>query len=573
MKLTPQDIKTLLEELYKADPSLREREKDLMKLVQVIASAKPDVKIDKAFLSSLKIELLNKAKIISKPMKLNDTLKPLPKAKTSFSKFWPAIGFTFSGVAVGVMAMFFVMQDSISLPKKASDSATSNQQKVAFNALSINRVSKLAFGVLNESSNSIASGSAKAMGGGGGNTMSVRNYASESAMPMAPSIVTSDVSVSQVATAIAEPVPAPDSKMRMMPPYEQTITEYIYKGDAIELKDSSLDVYKRMNSSFSAGSLASAIQALNLGLADVSSFKGASVGDISIYQNEPFGYQVYISPRSGIMSIDQNWEQWQSAYPSCQDELCWKNSQLSESDIPSDEDLIKITDAFLAEHRIDRSAYGAGEVDQTWKRTYVAPGEVRYVPDTISVIYPLIVDKQMTYMNGGTKMGITASVNVRVKRVSSLYNIQALKFEASAYDAVTDSSAILETAKKGGLSSPIRYMDAQTLSQSKKVEAELGTPVVGLVQIYQYKDNQSIELYVPALIFPVTKKPEGLEWSQDSVIVPLVKGFEETGGEVAPYLMKDGAGVSASGGSAVQAVPTTAVTEPAPALIDPAVKR
>lgn len=573
MKLSPQEIKTLLEDLYKTDPSLRERENDLIKIVQAIASSKPDVKMDKTFLSSLRNELLNKAKTLSKTMKLNDTLKPAPKARVSFSKFWPAIGFTFSGVAVGVMAMLFVMQDSILLPKKASVSTTSDQQQVAFNALSIDRVAKFAFGALNENNNSAGLGSAKAMGGGGGNAMTVRNFATESAAPNAPSFVTADGSVSQSATAVAEPVPAPDSKMMIMPPYEQTITEYVYKGDSIELKDSSLDVYKRVNSSFSTGNLASAIRGLNLGIANISSFRNANVSDISIYQDEEFGYQIYLSPRNGMMSIDQNWEKWQSAYPNCQDDACWKNSQLKESDVPSDEEIAKIADAFLAEHGIDHSAYGAGEVDTSWK---LSQGSVDYIPDVMTVTYPLIVDKQMTYANGGMKMGITVSVNLRVKKVSSVYNIQALKFEASTYDAESDTAAILESAKNGGLASPIRYMDAQAISQSKKVEAELGTPVVGLVQMYQYKDNQSIELYVPALIFPVTKKPEGLEWSQNSIIVPLVKGFEDELNRPMPYMMKGGEGSSSSGssgGTAVQAVPVTAVTEPAPALIDPSVKR
>lgn len=564
MKLTPQDIKALLEELYKTDPSLREREKDLIKLVQTITSAKPDVKIDKTFLSSLKTELLNKAKTLSKPMKLNDTLKPLPKSKVPFSKFWPAIGFTFSGVAVGVMAMLFVMQDSVLLPKKAAVT-TKNDQQIAFKALSIDRVAKSAFGVLNAAEGEV--GFARGMGGGGGNNAftSARSIGSESAT--APTLATADASVSQVATTIAEPVPAIDSKM-IMPPYEQTITEYVYAGDPIELKDTSLDVYKRINNSFSAGNLASAIQGLNLGIANISSFRNANVSDISIYQDEPLGYQIYISPRNGMISIDQNWEKWQSAYPNCQDDACWRNSQLKESDVPADEEITKIADAFLTEHGIDRSAYGPGEVDTAWKLTQ---GDARYIPDVLNVTYPLLVENRMTYVNGGMKMGINVSVNLRVKKVSSVYNIQSLKFEASAYDAESDTNVILESAKNGGLSSPIRYMDAQTLASAKKLTAELGTPVIGLTQIYQYKDNQSLELYVPALIFPVTKKPEGLEWSQNSVIVPLVKGFEDELNRPMPYLMKGGEGSSASGGAAAQTVPAT---EPAPpASIEPAVIR
>lgn len=534
MKLTSNEINTLLQELYASDPSLREREKDLIKIIQRIADAKPNVSIDKKFLQSLRTELLGNSKTLSTPMKLNDTLKP----KKPVSRMWPALSLAFSGVAVAAMAALFVMQDSMFT--NSDRRGPSNIQPVAFNALSINRVSRTAFGTLNIAESSV--GKATGMGGGGGDASAA--YATRSASPEVAPVPSVEPSAQ---STVAVDAPTVDSKMIM--PYEPTITEYIYKGDELRLDETSMDVYKRVNGSFSAGSLASMVQGLNLGVVDLSTFPNADIGDISIYQNQPFGYQIYISPRNGTMSIDQNWEQWRTAYPSCQDENCWKASQIKESDIPADSELIALADAFLAEHRIDRSAYAAGEVDHSWKQYYLPEGETRYVPDTLTVVYPLVLDGQTAYINGGMKMGINVMVNLRVKKVSGIYNLQSLNMDASTYDAETDVSKILSSAKNGGLSSPIRYMDATTLSQSKKVEAELGTPTTGLVQIYQYKDNQSVELYAPALFFPVIKKPQGMEWSASNVvIVPLVKGFEDEMNPTPFSMGRGGAEVSSSGG-------------------------
>ncbi len=155
-------------------------------------------------------------------------------------------------------------------------------------------------------------------------------------------------------------------------------------------------------------------------------------------------------------------------------------------------------------------------------------------------------------------MGISVGINIRVKRVSSVYNLQQLSFEASAYDAETDVNAILDQARKGGISSPMRYYADEGV-EMKTVKAELGTPTEALVQIYQYKDNQSVDLYVPALIFPVTKKPGSVAgvWTPDAIIVPLVKGVVDdmpkvmpmgAGGAVIEMRSSDGQGTSGSNG-------------------------
>lgn len=560
-KLTPKDISALLEELYATDPSLRDREADLKRLIQTLAAAKPNAVVDSTFIQTLRKTLAEKAKTLS--------IQRTPSMKISLptihsSRFWPALGFTVSGVAVGMMAMLYVTQDmGISSTLRMKPVATQNENTdfaTRERVLSIERIANGAFGQL-----AMNAGVTQEMGmappsGMGGNAVS--SDGRSLAMPV-PAM---EAPTAQFGGTANTGVASPD--MKMIAPYPMVQVEYDYVGEAIELADASLDVLKRSQGSFSAGTLASALRGMNLGVADLSSFGNASIGDISIYQNEPYGYQIYMSPRNGTMSIDQNWDQWKDAYPTCQDDQCWRASQLKRSDVPSDEELVRIADAFIAQHRIDRSVYGAGEVDKSWER-YASNenGEV-YIPDVMQVTYPLMIDGKTVYQNGGSKMGIVVGINLRVKKVSSVYNLQQLSFEASAYDAETNTDTILAEAKKGGLSSSIRYMQENV--ETKTVKAELGTPMKALVQIYQYKDNQSFELYVPALIFPVTKAPDASSgaWAPSAVIVPIVKGIVQDMPTIMP-LIESGAmiksGDGASGSSGVMVTPPampSVVSEP-----------
>ncbi|PIR56802.1 MAG: hypothetical protein COU72_04315, partial [Parcubacteria group bacterium CG10_big_fil_rev_8_21_14_0_10_41_35] len=53
---------------------------------------------------------------------------------------------------------------------------------------------------------------------------------------------------------------------------------------------------------------------------------------------------------------------------------------------------------------------------------------------------------------------------------------------------------------------------------------ELGTPEYVLIQLYNYQDNKSNELLVPALRFPIVKNLENDQYYwRTSVVVPLAK--------------------------------------------------
>ncbi len=67
-------------------------------------------------------------------------------------------------------------------------------------------------------------------------------------------------------------------------------------------------------------------------------------------------------------------------------------------------------------------------------------------------------------------------------------------------------------------------------TSAKKREVRLGEPTLAYSRLYDYRDNMSSELLVPALVFPVLDTPKDGEWFNTQVVVPLVKDFFEVPG-------------------------------------------
>src|SRR5690606_34567073 len=61
-------IREILEELYELDASLRGRERELEPLLEQLLAAKPDTRLNKAFINRLKKELMQEMQPTAKPL-------------------------------------------------------------------------------------------------------------------------------------------------------------------------------------------------------------------------------------------------------------------------------------------------------------------------------------------------------------------------------------------------------------------------------------------------------------------------------------------------------------------------
>lgn len=514
---TPLD--TLLDELYAIDGTLREHEPALKKLLTTMLSSRPLIQPDEVFARRLKAELL------ARP--LGDT------AETHHSFFTRLMSqktmFALAGSALALVLVVTVV---------TKQGATKNT--LHFGSTAVARLDNNAFGTLGSAGGDAATptlGTPKAMsarvGGGGGAPM--------------PTLAIENTGMA-------------DSKMAIMAPYYNY--SFVYTGEKFELTDEKLDVLKRVKNDNGDSSLAQALSSVSFGGINLGSFRNAGVTSFELSEDTDEGYQVSVNLREGTMSINQNWTRWIKPMVMPVDcapgVACGGNSQpqLTLADMPADSEIIALSDSFMKKYGINLSSYGAPEVENEWRRTYEMqkeqPGGYPYVPEVLTVTYPLTLRGADVYDQGGSKNGLRVSVNIRDKKVLSVWQIQNQDYQASAYDAETDAATILKFAENGGYTG-IYYMR----EGGKEKKVELGTPERIHVVMWHYDNGVSHELYVPALRFPIKNQPA--ELYQKNVIVPLVKEMLKSGQGNYPIMYMKG---SVGGGVAEPAVMMTAPASP-----------
>lgn len=509
-----QHIQTVLDELYQLDPELRTQEAELLPILTKLLETKPDAEPDDAFVQRLRVMLRDKA-----------ALQPSPSRSLFSFLTMPSLNYAVTGAVLGAVitgpVVYGIMQSG-----GISTLPATGEKGTALFSYSVEDAGNRAFGDLSTVAEGTAYGRSQGGGGMGG----------------APGI--------DAAVPMNADVPAGssvDQKIMPFPPGELTQYNLKFEGEMPALSAGQIEVLKRQKG-VSSADVATIMRSFNTGLIDLGTFRNARADMISFYQDAPFGYVTTVSFREGNISINANWEKWPHPEAECRDEACFQRMRLKINDVPSDDAILGVAESFVREHGIDLSQYGEPEVDNLWRRNYEQTPDKNqfYIPDQIRVIYPLLVEGKPVYDEGGAKSGISIGVNIREKKVADAWGIMDQKYLKSAYPAVTDAAKITAYLENQG------KMDTSWMPEGtkvKNVDVTLGTPELGYVKMYNYENNQSEELIVPALVFPVTNVPAGEIYYRDSVTVPLAADILEKASQmpdprplpVEPIIMEDGA--------------------------------
>lgn len=210
------------------------------------------------------------------------------------------------------------------------------------------------------------------------------------------------------------------------------------------------------------------------------------------------------------------------------------DAPLTIGDMPADDQLIATAKNFLSQHGINLNNYSDPTVDNTWRVQYAAATpDAQYVPDNITVLFPLTINSTDVYEQGGNQNGLFVNIDVRRMTVTSVSPVQNNQYQSSSYTAETDASAIIKIAEQGGTQNGGIYYMGGT-SDQKTQEIDLGTPKRVYAVIWQYADNTSKQLYVPALAFPVVNPPKDAPYFTKYIIVPLAKDLlnQTSGGPI-----------------------------------------
>jgi hypothetical protein len=480
-------IKNILDDLYEIDPVLEGYEEEIKETIKELLKSKPNIKIDQKFVSDLREKIIKRV----------EELQYQPQRKSV--SFWQTFfGTKFSYAVSGVLAFVLFIGVFVYLTNFGNvsglDRRISEKTSLGNNA----------FGSLkSESQNMAVSAVSDGRGGGG--------FGGGGGI--------------QVST-IAEPDSAKmtcDGVGCVMPVYYPP--KYIYKGEEVKLDQDKVEVLRRKNKLEYTRSFSGLLESFGFGLADLSGFDNTRVQTINLVQEKEFGYSIFVNLDEGMISIDAYWPKWPHSQNRCIDEKCIMDSSLKSSDVLSDEEMIKIAKDFVSGHKINLSNYGEPEVDKSWNQIYYAqPVEVSqiYIPDVISVKYPLLINGKFVYEQGGNKSGVSIGINIREKKVSGVYNLSIQEYESSLYEAETDFSKILKVAEKGGLYN--YYMPGEQVQ-----EIEIGAPEYAYSIIWKYDENAqtSRTLLVPALVFPIIKNPENYFSYNEKVVIPLAKELLE----------------------------------------------
>lgn len=317
--------------------------------------------------------------------------------------------------------------------------------------------------------------------------------------------------------------------MGIMPPMEITKYSYKYVGEDFELFPAEVDVYKKINPDLSE-EVARNFTNQKISFFDLKKFKNINVNNLTINEDRDYGYSLYLGLKDGNFSVYKNWEKWPSVDKLCRglDNSCYQNYQLSVNDVLSDEETIKIANEFLSEYDISLNNYGPGEVQKNWMREYTMSSDKAsfYIPDSVSVIFPLKIEGKNIYEEYGSKFGLTVEVDMREKKVASVYNLFYQYYESSSYATESDKESIMKMVNQGGLYPDYNYEYPEDVTV-KDVEIKIGTPTLEMVKLWNYNNEEmnGYELYVPAYVFPVISEDESVYFYKKNIIIPAVKDF------------------------------------------------
>ncbi len=467
------EIQQILRDVYRLDPSLKEHETVLVEIIEKLMAAKPDIKIDRVFVSNLK-----------KRLQTGESIKP------SFSLFgFPKLAYTLGALALVALGVFSFNYFSGDEPGELVLET------------GIENVGEKAFGDIVFSAEQATEEGALGRGGGGVPAGSTQNLAA----PLADA---------EKGTIDTKSVPYKPRRINY---------EFVYAGENISVDEETMNVYKRAVGDSIGSKLAGLLSGVELDSVDLGKFRNAQVSSLQINEDRNQGYSIFIDPKQGMVALSMNWEKWpQDVY----------QKQMTEADRLSDEQALSIAADFVRSYGIKTDKYGEPEVLDYAGHYYALEesGTSSYIPDSRSVVYPLLIDGKAVYDQSGRKTGMNMEVSARYRKVTYAGNIFAGGFQSSQYEVETNAEKIISSAEQGGMSYYYQHSDP-----TETVQMELGTPSLQLVRVWQMTENKYLgeELYVPAFVFPLTDQSDKERFYQEAVVVSLV-GIETSQGGVRP---------------------------------------
>ncbi len=482
-KLLPQ----LLEELYAVDPNLKTREKELTEIIIVLLKSKPNITLDENFKERLRMEL---RKHTDKP-----TLAFPSRVLGEINKMRK---FNF---AFGTALFLVLIVGAVTLQKNK----ITQPQLVSTDSGKIVRLADNAFGTL---SNVSASADSRT---GLGSAPASPTLQSNQPVGMPENM---SLAVPPSGGGLSSGDKADQSDIRL---YQPTYYRYIYNGEAVVIPKDKLEVLRKVKNTSSTEPLGNILRNTDLGVINFKAFGDLSLDNFSV--SEKNGYIINVNAKDGHISIYEAYNPMSCGYGApCA--MPMEEQRITMPEVPNDEALITAANQFVQNHGINLSKYGQPKVADDWRIRYLATSDKSsfWIPDSGTVIYPAKINSIGIFDESGNEYGLTVNVRFSDKKVTSLNELTFPNYESSLYATETDIKRIMSLVNKGGMNG---YYPVDEPIKTKDIE--LGTPSIQLMRHWNYQNNESSELYVPALVFPILNPEKYPDNYRKSVVVPIIK--------------------------------------------------
>ena len=318
----------------------------------------------------------------------------------------------------------------------------------------------------------------------------------------------------------ADPMPkiiAPDNWN-----YIPEVYRYSFSWDLnIDLKDM-MPVYKKDSKKADSKVFAQNLSKLNFAWVQVSNFTDVWISNISLVENKEYGYNINIDFDNSSLNIYKNWTKW----PQIQYVEWEKQVFLDEKEV------IKIANDFLNTYKIDLSKYGTPIVEKSYIMAYAKYESSKMMPEfaqnITNVVFPLIVDWNEIIEEWWQFAWVRIEIDLKEKKVIWLNSLSVYNYLKSDYKIETSTANILNIASKWW-----RYgFNDYGTDNVKYIDIKLKNPVLKYVHTYSYKDNKQEEFLIPAVVFEV-ENPETTEYyfNVENIVVPLVRDFYKYDGK------------------------------------------
>ncbi len=481
----------LLDELLEEFPDLAPQKAELARLLAALEQSKSPPVIDKAFLDTLRAQLLR---------------APHPRRTFlhSFFSFFSSMEKRTLYLAGSSLALLLALPLVYLSFATGTPRPSSSSSSVA--AASIVQLTPGAFGKLSEVSASAPTETPRM----GGDALAFAESAGAQ-----PALADKRMAVDESGIFI-EPLPY----------YIPTTYTYTFDGDlSAYLSDTSGTVYERSIPSAPAGSalqsLATAFPALQL-----TPFLN---GQLTSYALKVKDYTLSVDSVGGMWNIFKDW----TSYPSPE---VW--TPLEASDIPADEELFALAQSFVSTWGISLEGYGEPVIAEPEIALARSGASVSYIPESATVVFPSLINDQFVYPAwSSSPTGLRVSINLRDLSVTNAFDALSNSYNASSYP-LTQDAELVRTLLTGGGNAPILYEGGGLVTE---VFVPVRAPERVLME-YSFYDNGTYRmLFIPALRFALEDVSQ-VPWSSGFITVPLVQDIAETqasfgnGGVVMPMV-------------------------------------